>query len=162
MRGQLTPRLLMPISTAWVLWLSLLVCGQNWWSGIPSFCQQFMVRIITAMQGTQEKLQLLWTWKVEGVGPWLGIGVCVGGGGRFPTSRSYLEVWSVLCLVCLGIVLTCWWQAECPWGVWVNSQGLQTPSHAAEGSRSRLKNVVEDSRKLPSLANPALLLTAPL
>lgn len=38
-----------------------------------------MVRIITAMQGTQEEPQLLWTRKVKGVNSWLRIGVCVGG-----------------------------------------------------------------------------------
>lgn len=45
--------------------------------GTPSFCQQFMVRIITAMQGIQEELQLLWTRKLKGVNPWLGVRVCV-------------------------------------------------------------------------------------
>lgn len=64
--------------------------------GTPSFCQQFMARIITAIQSTQEEFQLRWTRNLkEAVNP------CLNSGDEsFLTSRPDLDLWSILWVVC--------------------------------------------------------------
>lgn len=134
---------------------SLLVCSQNWRIWYTIFLPTIMVRILTAMQSTQEELQLCWTRKLKEGVKILGLkSGCVGG---FPTWRPDLEAGSILWVICYlpvwGLVLLAGAGQSAPKGPNSFPEPLfrfccGTEACAVEGSRSRLETV-EDSRKLP-------------
>lgn len=121
--------------------------------GIPSLCQQFMARIITAIQSTQEEFQLRWTRKLkEAVNPLLEFR-----GQELSDFKAWFgpvkHFMGGMLLASLGIVLTSWWQAECPKefefipraSVQILLSGWDP---CRKGSHSMLENMAEDGRKL--------------
>lgn len=76
------------------------------------------------MQSTQEEFQLCWTRKLkEGVNPLLEIQgtQCSDFKAWFGPMKHFMDGIS---LASLAIVLTSWWQAECPQGFQIHSQSL--------------------------------------